>query len=156
MVKLENTFYNVNDDMDEVEVCAVIKMACNCYSCGCPITFSINVTLTVKGIYSYCVHISHCLLIYKLCFLVSGSPDYSKNVIFAPCEMKSCVTISIEGELGITTSQRVNVILESTDDRIVLNQTNGDIEISRIPSKVVPVGSLVGMMPTCLLLSLQM
>ena len=56
-------------------------------------------------------------------------------MLFAQCKMKSCVTISIEDDLGITTSQRVNVTLESTDDRILLNQTNGDIEISRIPSK---------------------
>lgn len=55
--------------------------------------------------------------------------------MFSPCEMKSCVTISIEDDLGVTTSQTVDVILESTDNRILLNQTNGDIEISRIPSK---------------------
>ena len=134
--------------MDEVEVCAVIRMACDCYdSCDCPITFSLNVTLTVKGIYCYCVHIGT-VFNNMVCFLVAESPDYSKNMIFAPCEVKSCVTISIEDDLGITTSQRVNIILESTDDRIVLNQTNGDIEISRNPSKVVPVGSLIGMMPT--------
>lgn len=55
--------------------------------------------------------------------------------MFSPCEMKSCVTISIEDDLGVTTSQTVDVILESTDNRILLNQTNGDIEINRIPSK---------------------
>lgn len=51
MVELENTFYNVSDDMDVVEVCAVIRMACDCYdSCDCLLTFPLNVSLTVKGI----------------------------------------------------------------------------------------------------------
>ena len=57
-MELENTFYNVSDDVDEVEVCAVIRMACDCYdSCDCPITFSFNVTLTVKGIHTVIVFI---------------------------------------------------------------------------------------------------
>ena len=68
--------------------------------------------------------------------------------MFTPCETKSCVTLSIEDDLGITTTQRIDVILKSTDDRIVLNQTNGDIEISRAPGKYQSVDLLIWMMPT--------
>lgn len=67
-----------------------------------------------------------------ICFLVAENPDYFKNIVFAPCDMKSCVTISIEDDLGVTTAQRVDIILGSADERIVLRQTNGDIEIYRI------------------------
>ena len=49
-MELEETFYHVSSDMDEVEVCVVMKMDCDCVdNCHCPLTFAFNLTLTVTG-----------------------------------------------------------------------------------------------------------
>ena len=53
---------------------------------------------------------------------------------FRPCATKNCMTVSIEDELRVTRTQRVDITLSSDDDRIALQQTTGDMEINRIPS----------------------
>ena len=67
-----------------------------------------------------------------VCFLVSESHNYSKTTTFPSCATKHCITISIEDKLGITSTQRVDINLGSTDDRITLQQTSGHVEINRI------------------------
>ena len=71
-----------------------------------------------------------------ICSLVSDTPDYSKVTTLPPCERgrRHCVTLSIEDELGVTITQRVNITLNSTDERIALRQTSANLEIKRIPS----------------------
>ena len=66
---LEKTLYHVTNDMDEVEVCAVMNMSCDCVdNCHCPLSFPFKLTLTMTGrVYgvpieccSYCVQ--HCII----------------------------------------------------------------------------------------------
>ena len=44
------------------------------------------------------------------------------------------MNLPIEDELGVTRTQRVNITLKSTDERIALQQVSAEMEIKRIPS----------------------
>lgn len=59
------------------------------------------------------------------------SLEYSRNFKFAPCQMKRCMNIFID-DLGITSTKSVDVILESTNDKISTRQTPGIILINRV------------------------
>lgn len=49
-MELEETFYHVSSDMDDVEVCVVMRMDCDCVdNCRCPLIFAFDLTLTVTG-----------------------------------------------------------------------------------------------------------
>ena len=57
--------------------------------------------------------------------------DYSKVVTFPECGTRHCVTLSIENDLRVTSTEVVDISLDSTDERIALAQSNGTTVIDR-------------------------
>ena len=55
--------------------------------------------------------------------------DYSKVVTFPDCGTRHCVNLSIEDDLRVTSTQRVNIMLNSTD--IEITQRHGMIAVDR-------------------------
>ena len=138
VVGLEKTFYSVNESEGVVEVCAAV-MYCNSPSTECPIAFPFNVSLStdddsagIVGDKLLCSSIS-CMILYS----AVAPMDYgalSTILMFAGCQNRNCVNISIEDDAVVENAELFNVTLERAEDldsRIMLNRSrvDGKIEI---------------------------
>ena len=134
MVGLEKTFYSVNESEGVVEVCAVMYSP----STECPIAFPFNVSLStvddsagIVGDKLLCSSIS-CMILYS----AVAPMDYgalSTILMFAGCQNRNCVNISIEDDAVVENAELFNVTLKRTpnlDSRIILNPMDGVIEIT--------------------------
>ena len=144
VVGLESTIYMVMEDVGVVEVCAIV------YSPNgnilCPIAFLFDVRLsTTNGsagnniIYTQ-TNLLQRVLNVRILFLVTPM-DYdavSTVLMFAACEVRHCVNITIKDDKIPVQIESFNITLERTvglDSRITLEPVDGVIEIIDTNSK---------------------
>ena len=143
VVGLESTIYMVMEDVGVVEVCAIV------YSPNgnilCPIAFPFDVRLsTTNGsagnniIYTQ-TNLLQRVLNVRILFPVTPM-DYdavSTVLMFAACEVRRCVNITIKDDKIPEQIESFNITLERTvglDRRITLEPVDGVIEIIDINS----------------------
>ena len=137
VVGLERTFYQVSEDVGVVEVCAIVYSP----TIDCPIAFPLDVclstengsagmTTTLLSTFTWTLYSSN-----RCCCSAVSPMDYSAVstiLMFAACQMRSCVNISIVNVAVLENIETFAVTLARTsglDSRIVLNPVNGVVEI---------------------------
>ena len=159
MVGLEQTFYNVSESVQTVEVCAIVYSP----EIACPIGFPfivslvardgtasrLNSTTSRQNSEKYCTSVHYKLV--TLCiavFLCAYSfPCYSSTVVFQgdhlglstsvlmfnDCESRSCADATIVDDTILEEVESFFVVLGGApglDTRISLNPVNGEIQIN--------------------------
>ena len=143
MVGLERTFYQVSEDVGVVEVCAVVYSPND----NCQISFAFDVSFSTidgsagdgsagdgsAGDEHYCIH----TLNINFLSLIAGSSLENGAIdtilIFAACEMRSCVDVFIMDDKTLGNIETIHLTLERTtglDSRITLNPANGVVEVT--------------------------
>ena len=136
VVGLEKTFFNVSEDVGTVELCAIVYEPNVTFNC--PIDFPFNVSLTTSddtaGKQSV---VSNEIVIICSSMLSVALFDYGplnkSLLLFAACQRRSCVNVTIINDEQVENDELFNVTLERTpglDDRITLNPINGVIQIN--------------------------
>ena len=127
MVGLDETFYQVSENENMVNVCATVYHP----MIECPIGFSFNVSLTTTNGSAGKERVKIIDLCNRPLFLESAV-DYD-NVSFDTCDTQRCTEIPIMDNMIVELTESFFVILERTpglDSRITFNPVEGKIEIT--------------------------
>ena len=107
---------------------------------SCPINFTFGVSLSTNngsaGNEHYFIHYYSIMTNLLFTFSAVSPTDYSAvdtTLIFAACQMRSCVNIFIVDDIILENDESFNVTLEripDLDSTIILDPVNGEVQIT--------------------------